>query len=506
MKNPFYYLDDLLNGVTMYRMLTYGLTTIIAITIVFGFTNVLHISGLAILFSTVTLLVVCYVVNKLLGVLWNAQTNAESFVITALILALILPPSTSLHGLSLIALAGILAMASKFILAIRHRHIFNPAAFAALVLSFGGVLPAIWWVGSPVMLLLISLYSLFVLRKVRKFQLFFSFALSALIIACIIGTIHGQMIAVIVRVALASSPLIFLGAIMLTEPETLPASLLHQRIYGVLVGVLFTSQLNFGFISATPEVALIIGNIYAYIVGTKYKARLLLRSIKPLAPHIYELSFLNNPKLAFTPGQYVEWTLPHGHMDSRGNRRTFSLISTPCDDEIRFTIRTSDRGSSFKKALLEMGEGSAITAGHVSGSFILPKDRAKKLVFVAGGIGVTPYVSMINSLVQRKEVRDIILFYIVSAPEDYCYTKLWEQAKVYGVTVIPVLSGSIGDHAWEGLLGRLTEQAIIDSVPAYKARDYYLSGPNALVNTYKSLFQSFGIRSKDIHTDHFSGY
>jgi ferredoxin-NADP reductase len=506
MKNPLHIIDDLLNGITMYRLITYGLSTILAITIIFGFTDILHFSGLAILLSTLTLLAVSYVANKLFAILWDADTNAESWVISSLILALILPPATTLQGFGFLALGSIIAMASKYIIAIHHRHLFNPAALAALALGFGGLLPAIWWVGAPQLLLLFVVYGFMVLRKLHRFQLFLSFAITAVVVAVIVGLMHGQAIGDILVVAFASSPLVFLGTIMLTEPETMPPSLWQQRIYGAIVGVIFTSQLNFGFISATPEVALIVGNIYAYIVGTKYKVRLRLEKIKKQADNIYEFTFVAKNKPVFSAGQYLEWTLPHRGMDMRGNRRTFSIISAPEDDDIRFTIRTSERSSSFKSNLLALKKGDYITAGHLSGDFILPKDQDRKLVFIAGGIGVTPFVSMIRHVVLTRKTRDIVLFYLVSKETDYCYQDLWKEAAPYGVKVIPVLTGEEPSSNWKGLTGRLTEDTIKKEVPSYSARTYYLSGPNALVNAYTNVLRKLGIGIKMIVTDYFSGY
>jgi ferredoxin-NADP reductase len=193
-------------------------------------------------------------------------------------------------------------------------------------------------------------------------------------------------------------------------------------------------------------------------------------------------------------------------MDLRGNRRTFSIESAPGDDEVKFVIKISERSSSFKKKLLGLKKGDHITAGHLAGDFVLPKDTSKKLVFIAGGIGITPFLSMVRHIIKTKQSRDIVLFYIVSQQSDFCYPGVWEIASQYGVRVIPVLTGEETAPSWKGLRGRLSKETIAKEVPDYTKRRYYLSGPNALVNAYRSAVTSFGVRTTDIVTDYFSGY
>src|SRR4051812_10083088 len=91
---PLVLLDNWLNKITMYRLVLYGIGVLLACATLFGFTGTTSQSGEGILATTAVLFAACYVANKLLSKLYNAPTNSESFFITALILACILPPST----------------------------------------------------------------------------------------------------------------------------------------------------------------------------------------------------------------------------------------------------------------------------------------------------------------------------------------------------------------------------------------------------------------------------
>jgi ferredoxin-NADP reductase len=503
---PVQLIDKFLNNITMYRLLVYGLSLLLAGAILCSATGKLHIATPALLASSAVILTVCYIADRLLPILWEAYANNYSSLITGLILCCILPPVTSPHDLALEGAGALIAVGSKYIIARHHKHIFNPAALAALILGLTSLLPATWWIGSPVMLPFAVIFGLLVLRKVRRFQLFTSFLVASLFVATVLGLMHHQTITYILTTAFKSSPLMFLGTVMLTEPSTTPPGVWQQRIYGLLVGALFTSQLKFGFVSATPELALILGNVFTYLVSPKYKLRLKLKSKTRLAPHIYDFSFVGGHDLDFRPGQYLEWTLPRTKPDSRGNRRIFSIASAPGEEELHIATKTYEPGSSFKKELVDLRPGAVIVAGQLAGAFVLPKELDQKIVFIAGGIGITPFVSMAKDMIKRQQQRDIVLLYLVSNPTDLCYSRVWQQAEPFGLRVIPILTNADTEKTWQGLTGRLDEAMLQREVRDYAERQYYLSGPSAFVENYVGLLRHLKISHKRIITDRFSGY
>ena len=128
-------LDSALNRITMYRLALYYVAGLVLVAFAFGFAGLVPNDSTALTFSTVMILGVCWVTNRLFATLLRVPANAESFYITAFILALVLPPTTAanLPGVAGLILASFVAIASKFVLAIRHRHIFNPVAIGIAV-------------------------------------------------------------------------------------------------------------------------------------------------------------------------------------------------------------------------------------------------------------------------------------------------------------------------------------------------------------------------------------
>jgi ferredoxin-NADP reductase len=191
--------------------------------------------------------------------------------------------------------------------------------------------------------------------------------------------------------------------------------------------------------------------------------------------------------------------------DIRGNRRTFSIATAPGEDEIHIATKFSAKSSSYKQTLLDLSPGDLIMAGQLAGDFVMPQDPSKKLVFIAGGIGITPFVSMVRTIIKTKQKRDIVLLYLISAPGEYCYQRLWQVATRFGIRVIPIVSDK-NDKSWKGRSGYLTEAILKAETPDYEKRRYYISGPPGLVENYTKLLRSFGISYNQIVTDHFSGY
>ena len=190
--NPLKLIDDWLNHLTMYRLLLYGLALLVAIAVVFGFTGVLSVSAPGLLISTAILVSVCYATNFVLAKLYKAPSNSESSLITALILVCIMPAVTSVsYGLG-VAAVGMVAIVSKYVIAWRHKHLFNPAAFGAAAVGFFGLVLANWWIGNPTMLPFTLFFGVLILRKIRRFGLFFVFAAAALLIAILVGVVTGQ--------------------------------------------------------------------------------------------------------------------------------------------------------------------------------------------------------------------------------------------------------------------------------------------------------------------------
>jgi len=508
--NPLARVDKFLNSITMYRLVLYVLMVLAAYSIVLAFRGVLYHGGFSYVVSLVVIVAACYLTNLACAKVFSVPVNVESWIITAFILYFLMFPATSAADAATAVFAAVVAMASKYFLTINKRHIFNPVAIAALAVGatafFKGSMPAaerffdsgnvIWWVGTPAMLPIVLIGGFLILRKIRKFAMFFAFVIGGIITTFILSYFidHVSFVPMLEQ-SFLSWPLVFFGTIMLTEPFTMPPHRRVQILFGLAVGLLFSARYHIGPLYSTPELALVIGNIFAYAVSMKCRLMLTLKEKKLVSKDTYEFSFTSDAAFTFHPGQYLEWTIPEQHADNRGNRRFFTIASSPTEDQVKLGVKFYQPSSAFKEALLALPEGYQIAAGQLGGDFTLPKNPEKKLVFIAGGIGVTPFRSMIKYLLDKKEKRDVTLIYCVKTEDEIAYRDIFDLAeREVGLRVIYL----VGNF--------LTDEFIRKEVPGFADSVFYMSGPNVMVENYKDLLRKMGIRRSAIMTDYFPGF
>jgi len=503
--------DAFLNSITMYRLTLYVLTAYIVIAIFLSYLKILAYNPLDIFLNTIIALVVCYVTNWIFAKIFKATTNIESVFITAFILVLIIPVAFPANAV-FVAGASFIAMASKYLWAIDKQHIFNPAAVgvAAYALLFPGS-AATWWIGTRVMLPFVIIGGFLVMRKIRREEmiLFFLGTYYILLSAFAFSRAFSfSSVLIAWQASLFDSAVIFFATIMLTEPLTSPAKVDLQKLYAILVGFFYaTPQFRFTDVALSPELALIAGNIYTYIVGPKYRFELTLKEkIKSSADIV---TFVFNPvkNFQFIPGQYMEWTLPHKNSDNRGNRRYFSIASSPTEKELMIAVKIPENASTFKKTLSSLSSLQPVIASHLSGDFTLPKDISKPLVFIAGGVGIPPFRSMLTYIVDKGLKTDIVLIYSNRHKDDIAYKDVLEKARKNGVKVVYSLTDK--EHlplGWQGEVGHITAQMIQKNIPDYKNRTFYISGPQLMVNSTKQLLFSMGMPRTQVKTDFFPGY
>lgn len=504
----FTWIDHRLNRITMYRLALYYLIFLLGAAVALAFAGRLDYDPYALLFSTAFLVAVCSFTNWVFAKSFRVPANTESAYISALILALIISPLQSYQDLWFLGWAAILAMASKYIVAINRKHLFNPVALAVALTYFAINQSASWWVGDARMLPFVLLGGLLLVRKLRRFDLVGTFLFTALATMLAFSLLNQDDFSATLQRTALYSPLLFFAFTILTEPLTTPPTRKLRIVYGALVGFLFAPQLHVGSFYLTPEVAMLIGNIFAYLVSPKTTLLLKLQQKIQLAPDMYDFIFAPNRKLAFAPGQYMEWTLGHAEPDSRGNRRYFTLASSPTENELRVGVKFYDHSSSFKQAMLAMDAESEIVASQLAGDFVLPANPQQPCVFIAGGIGVTPFRSMIQYLLDTQQRRPITLFYVNRIASDIIYWDVFNQAqRELGIRTIYTLTDKSQLPAgWKWPVGRITPQLIKEQVPDYQNCIFYISGPQSMVDSFKELLSQLKVKSSQIKTDFFPGF
>jgi ferredoxin-NADP reductase len=396
-----------------------------------------------------------------------------------------------------------MAMGSKYVLAVQGRHIFNPAAIGAVTIGLVGLNYATWWVATPLLLPATLLFAFLILYKTRRLKLGLLFLGVAVPLIVISSILNGQTLLEAITL-LPSWPLLFFVGFMLSEPLTLPPRRWQRYTVGTIVAILFALPVDIGGISSTPAIALVTGNAVAYLLVRRRHIQLTFKERRRLSTSSYEYVFDTKRPINYIAGQYMEITMPHAHKDSRGIRRIFSIVSPPNDMTIRFGIKMYDKPSSFKQSLRLLESGDVIDATGIGGDFILPKSSTTPLLFIAGGIGITPFISHLLYLRQQDEYRDIILIYSVSAIGDLAYI---ESIKDAGIQVIVVTENNarLPIATWTHHNAQyLTKEDIARYIPDASQRSAYVSGPPQMVDATKSMLKQVG--AKSITCDYFTGY
>ena len=237
-------LKKFIDRTTMYRLMLYYLLVLFVVSLPFY--------SVALIWSTVVLIISSWLSNRLFARIYGAVTNFESVFITAFILALIMTPVmfTDFAGSVTLALVASFASASKYIISIGGKHICNPVAFAVALSAFFLGMPATWWVdGNPALMPIILIGGLIVVYKLRRFDLILAFGISAIVVVALTSKnpIAG------IEATLLYSVLLFFGFVMLTEPLTTPPTRSLRVAYGVLIGVLFIQAPHIGSFYFSPE-------------------------------------------------------------------------------------------------------------------------------------------------------------------------------------------------------------------------------------------------------------
>lgn len=215
---------------------------------------------------------------------------------------------------------------------------------------------------------------------------------------------------------------------------------------------------------------------------------------------------LGGQPFTYRPGQYVSYELDAlAFPDERGPRRHFTISSSPTEKGIiQFTTRI--RGSGFKETLRHAPLGYELTAGVSAGHFVMPEKESRRHIFIAGGIGVTPYRSILRYAVDAKEpIKGLMLYFNHSTAEIVFRQELEDLARQMPTfSLVHVLSQP--ETGWTGERGRLDENLFRKYVPEPKGALCWISGPPAMVEAYKDLVRQVGIGEEALRTDIFSGY
>jgi len=215
--------------------------------------------------------------------------------------------------------------------------------------------------------------------------------------------------------------------------------------------------------------------------------------------------FESDKPIKYLPGQFFYITLPKLTQEEKtGPTRMFTASSSPTEKLLRFTTRMRDT-SGFKHSLDGYSIGEMVEVEGPSGTFVIDKNEKGPHVYIAGGIGVTPAISIIQYISDKNLDTSIHLIYSNRKKEDIAFKKDLDKLAGKNIKVTYTLTEE-NDPNWKGETGRVDEKMIQKLVPETKLQNYWISGPSKMVTTIQDVLTKMGVPLKQIHTEGFSGY
>ncbi len=220
-----------------------------------------------------------------------------------------------------------------------------------------------------------------------------------------------------------------------------------------------------------------------------------LISKKQETPDVVTFVFEFPEEIAWKAGQYMRYRIPNEKADDKGIMRYFTNAAAPFEGHSQITTRYSDPVSTFKQDLDKIYIGGEIMANGPFGDFTI-EDTTKELVFIAGGIGITPFRSILLQLDHDKKPFKITLLYGNRTEDAVFKAELEELARRNaGFKIIYAIGNQFIDTPF-----------ITSSVPEFQTKIFYLSGPEPMVKGIEATLSQMGIKEDQIRKDYFPGY
>jgi ferredoxin-NADP reductase len=210
----------------------------------------------------------------------------------------------------------------------------------------------------------------------------------------------------------------------------------------------------------------------------------------------------------FKAGQAADLTLLNPpESDSEGNIRTFSIASPPFENQLTFATRMRD--TAFKRSLKNTPIDTDINIASPSGSFTLQKNANKPAVFLAGGIGITPFLSIVRQADHDRLPHKLNLFYSNRRPEDAAYLDILQGLEKTNPNFR--LSATMTEMAhsgreWTGETGFINGEMLARHLGTLQGPIYYIAGPPPMVAAMREMLVGAGVDEDDIRSEEFAGY
>lgn len=233
-----------------------------------------------------------------------------------------------------------------------------------------------------------------------------------------------------------------------------------------------------------------------------------LKDRRQVAERTMAFQFEKPEGFTFKAGQSIDMTLMNpSETDGEGNGRAFSIASAP--DEGLLLVATRMRDTAFKRVLGTMPIGSQVKIEGPFGNLVLHNDQARAGVFLAGGIGITPFRSILLRAAREQLPHRLFLFYANRRPEDAPFLQELEALQRLNPSYIfiPTMTDMSRSHRpWQGETGVINQELLAKHLTSAAAPIYYIAGPPGMVEAMRTLLNGIRVDDDDIRTEEFAGY
>src|ERR1051326_3139160 len=233
-----------------------------------------------------------------------------------------------------------------------------------------------------------------------------------------------------------------------------------------------------------------------------------LKSRSEAAERTLEFRFDKPAGMTFRAGQFMDLTLlDPPETDAEGNTRGFSINSAPDDPELMFTTRLRD--TAFKRVLKTMPLGTEVKVEGPFGNLTLHNNASRPAVLLAGGIGITPFRSILFRAAKEKLPHRIFLFYSNRRPEDAPFFEALQalEKENSNYKLIATMTGMEDSHKeWHGESGLINQELLARYLQNAVSPIYYIAGPAGMVKSLHTMLNEAGVDDDDIRTEEFVGY
>lgn len=211
----------------------------------------------------------------------------------------------------------------------------------------------------------------------------------------------------------------------------------------------------------------------------------------------------------YKAGEYIFLILPHlVSPDPRGNTRHFTLSSSPTEKDLTITMRM--RESGYKKTLDSLPIGTVLDMQDSPDTFYWDNDEeTSPQIFIAGGMGVSPFRSIIKYISDKNISSPIHLIYSNKTPEDIVFqdeldaiSKKNSNIKVFHTITRPNLTNT----TWDGYKGRIDKDLIEKLTTNSLSPTYWLCGPPDMVSSMEEILEELSVSGQNIKVEKFTGY